>query len=297
MWTKRVDKKMLILMVLHELHQNSPISEIRRARLRELCDDRLNQETDGLQDSFGGGSFEWCLKQLEKLGLFRVVQKDLKETVIVPNIKRIEQFIQRGESRSSLDHAGNKVIETNVEDSILEEIIEEVYDKIMDRAVEIKYNSKPPESYHEIRDFIAKIMANMMSRAFDISVLYDPGSKMQPDKEFIMHAITPVLKMIEHNMEAPFKIIIDYKGISMPSKEVLPRYEPAMDQLFNDCFIRWLESAYDFTISEEDKIKLREGKDKFLSEPLLGYYKIFSSSMYQYLNLLLKTVHLIYESN
>jgi hypothetical protein len=161
MWTKRVDKKMLILMVLHELHQNSPISEIRRARLRELCDDRLNQETDGLQDSFGGGSFEWCLKQLEKLGLFRVVQKDLKETVIVPNIKRIEQFIQRGESRSSLDHAGNKVIETNVEDSILEEIIEEVYDKIMDRAVEIKYNSKPPESYHEIRDFIAKIMANM----------------------------------------------------------------------------------------------------------------------------------------
>jgi hypothetical protein len=299
-WTKEIDRKLLILHVSYEFYQKNHLVEIRRARLRELCDDRLNQETDGLQDSFGGGSFEWCLKELEKLGLFRVVQKNLKETVIVLNINRIEHFIQRGESRSSgssLDRAGKKVIETNIEDSILEEIIEEVYDKIMDRVVEIKYNSKPPESYHEIRNLIAKIMANMMSRAFDISVLYDPGSKMQPNKEFIIHVITPVLKMIEHNMEAPFKITIDYKGISMPSKQVLPRYEPAMDQLINDCFIRWLKSAYDFTISEEDKIKLTGGKVKFLSEPVLGYYKIFGSSMYEYLNLLLKKGHQIYESN
>jgi hypothetical protein len=288
---------LLILTVLHELYQNNGIPEVRRARLKELCDDRLNQETDGLQDSFGGGSFEWCLKKLEKLGLCRAVQKKVKETVIIPNASRIEHFMQREESGSSLDRADKKVIETNVEDSILEEIIEEVYDKIIDKVIEIKYNLKPPESYYEIRNFVAEIMANMMSRAFDISVSYDPGTKMQPNKEFIIRMITPILKMIEHNMEAPFKITIDYKGISEPSKEIFPRYEPAMNQSFNACFIRWLKSAYDFTISEEDKIKLKEGKDKLLSEPALGYYQIFCYSVNQYLSLLQSTGHLVYESN
>jgi hypothetical protein len=75
MWTKKVDRMLLILTVLHELYQNNGIPEVRRARLKELCDDRLNQETDGLQDSFGGGSFEWCLKNLEEQGLLGRVRK------------------------------------------------------------------------------------------------------------------------------------------------------------------------------------------------------------------------------
>jgi hypothetical protein len=288
---------MLMLRVLYELFQNNPTSEVKRARLKEACDDRLNQVTNGVHESYGGGSFEWCLKDLEKLELLRRVHKKKKETIIIPYIDRIEFILQRDELETSFDKADKRVIETNVEDSILEEIIGEVYGKILDRAVGLKYNSKPPESYYEIRNFIAKIIANMMSRAFDLNVSYDPSSKMQPNKELIKAVVTPIFEMVEHSLGSPFNITINYKGISIPSMEVLPRYEPAISQSFNNCFIGWVKSVYDFTISEEDKGKLREGKEKLLPKPVSEYYKVFSSSVYQYLVLLLSTGHLVYEFN
>jgi hypothetical protein len=142
-WTKEVDRKILMLRVLYELYQNNPTLEVRRARLKEACDDRLCQETKSTHESYGGGSFEWCLRDLERRGLLRCVHKKKKETIIIPYINKIEYIFQREELETSFDKADKRIIETNVEDSILEEIIEEVYGKILDRVVEAKYNSKP----------------------------------------------------------------------------------------------------------------------------------------------------------
>jgi hypothetical protein len=285
-----------MLKILHELYENNQTSEVKRARLKEACDDRLNQETAGAHESYGGGSFECCLKDLEKQGLLRCVHSKKKETTIISNMNRIEFILQREVLETSFDKADKRIIETNVEDSILEEIIEEVYGKLLDRVVDLKYNLKPQKSYYEIRDFIAKIIANMMSRAFDINVSYDP-SKMQLNKESIKAVVTPIFEIVEHNLGSPFNITISYKGISIPSMEILSRYEPAISQSLNDCFIGWIKSAYDFTINEEDKKKLREGKEKLLPKPASEYYKVFSSSVYQYLALLLSTGHLVYESD
>jgi hypothetical protein len=129
-----------------------------------------------------------------------------------------------------------------------------------------------------------------MSRAFELNVSYDPTSKMQPNREFIIPIITPVLKMVEGNLEAPFKITIDYKGLSLPSKDVLPKYEPAISQLFNNCFISWVKSSYNFIVNEVDKGKLLKGKDQMLSEPVQGYYRNFRDSVSQYL-ILLQTIN------
>lgn len=293
MWTKKVDRNLLILRVLYEFYLNNLTVEIRRARLRELSDDKLNQETSGLHDSYGGGSFERCLRDLENQGYLTCIHSRKKETTIILNIKRIEYIIQSEQLESSFDKIDKRIIETNVEDSILEEIIEEVYGKILDMAVAEKYSQTPPESYYEIRKFIANINANMMSRAFDLNVSYDPTAKMQPNRELIIALATLIFKMVESNLAAPFKITIDFKGLSMPSKEVLSKYEPAISQSFNNCFIRWVKSAYHLIISEDDKRKLAEGKDKLLSEPVSGYYRIFCESVSHYLGLLQSTSHLV----
>lgn len=134
----------------------------------------------------------------------------------------------------------------------------------------------------------------MMSRAFDISVSYDQ-SKMQLNNELIKAVITPIFKIVEHNIGSPFNITINYKGISPPSMEILPRYELAISQSLNDCFIAWAKSAYDFTVNE-DKKRLTEGKEKLLSKPVSEYYNTFYSSVVQYLALLLSTGRLAYES-
>jgi hypothetical protein len=233
---------------------------------------------------------------LEQQGLLTRVRKSSKETIIIPNENRIDHILQREELEGSFDKVDKKIIETNVEDSILEEIIEEVYGEILDRVVEVKYNLKPPESYYKIRNYLAKIVANGLSRAFDLNVSYDPSStsNMQPDKEFIKAVAAPVMKLIEHNPESPFNITINYKGLSMPSMEVLPRYEPAFFQLTNECFIGWVKATYNFTISEEDKRKLIDGKVQLLSAPAQEYYGIFRDSIYQYLLLLQSIGPLIY---
>lgn len=236
-------------------------------------------------------------KGFRKARATQMCSQKKKETIIIPYINKIEYIFQREELETSFDKADKRIIETNVEDSILEEIIEEVYGKILDRVVEAKYNSKPLESYYEIRNFIAKIIANMMSRAFDLNMSYDPSSKIQPNKELIKAIVTPIFEMVEHNQGAPFNITINYKGISVPSIEVLPRYEPAISQSFNNCFIGWLKSAYNFTISEEVKGKLREGNEKLLPKPVSEYYEVFRSSVSQYLVLLLSSGRLAYTSS
>jgi hypothetical protein len=210
---------------------------------------------------------------------------------IIPNENRIDYILQREELEASFDKADKKLIETNVEDSILEEIIEEVYGEILDRVVEVKYNSKPPESYHIIRNYLAKIVANGLSRAFDLNI---SCTNMQPNKEFIKAVAAPVMKLVEHNLESPFNITINYKGLSIPSMEVLPIYEPAFFQLTNECFIKWVKAVHNFTISEEDKRKLIDGKVQFLSKPALEYYGVFRDSIYQYLILLQSIGPLIY---
>jgi hypothetical protein len=296
MWTKKIDRKNLVLRVLRELYQNNQTSEIRRANLKNSCDDRLNQETNGRHEVFGGASFEWCLDKLEKQGLLTRVRKTSKETTIFPNKNKIDYILQCDELEASFDKADKKLIETNVEDSLLEEIIEEIYGKILDKVVEAKYNSKPPESFREIRHLITKTFANMLSRAFDLNVSFDPSSTstMQPSKEFILAVVEPVMKLVEHNSESPFSITINYKGLSMPSMKVLPRYEPAFLQLNKDCFIGWVKATYNFTISEEDKRKLIDGKVQLLSKPALDYYGIFRDSILQYLSLLQSIGPLIY---
>ena len=223
-------------------------------------------------------------------------RKTSKETIIFPSENNIAYALQCDELEASFDKADKKLIETNVEDNILEEIIEEIYGKILDRVVDAKYNSKPPESYREIRNLIAKTFANMLSRAFDLHVSYDPSStsNMQPSKEFIMAVAEPVMQLVEHNLESPFSITINYKGLSMPSKKVLPRYEPAFLQLTKDCFIGWVKATYNFTISEEDKRKLTDGNVQLLSKPALEFYGIFTDSIYQYLSLLQSIGPLIY---
>jgi hypothetical protein len=281
---------------LRKLYQNNRTSEIRRATLKELSDDRLDQETRHRHETFGGGSFEWCLDKLKEQGLLKRVRKSSKKTIIIPNENRIDYILQGEELEASFDKADKKLIETNVEDSFLEEIIEEVYGKILDKVVEVKYDSKPPESYHKIRYFLSKIIANGLSRAFDLNVSYDPSStsNMQPNKEFIKAVVAPVMELVGHNPQSPFNITINYKGLSMPSMEVLPRYEPAFFQLTSECFIGWVKAAYNFIISEEDKRKLIDGKVQLLSKPALEYYGIFRNSIYQYVNLLQSIGPLIY---
>ena len=71
MWTKNLDKKLIVLQILSEFYERNNETEIRRARLKESCEDRLNQVTGGLHDNYGG-SFDRYLRELEQIGAITI---------------------------------------------------------------------------------------------------------------------------------------------------------------------------------------------------------------------------------
>lgn len=54
LWTKDIDKQMLILEVLVQEYEKNGVKEIRHAALKELCDDMLNEKTEGRMEAYGG---------------------------------------------------------------------------------------------------------------------------------------------------------------------------------------------------------------------------------------------------
>src|SRR4026208_1907995 len=139
MWTKNTDKRLLILQVLYDLYQKNNITEIRRVKLKELCDNKLNEETEGEQDDYGG-SFQRYLKELEDKGMLRCIQVGKKETTIIADVRRIEYQVQLKEINESLDKKDKKILQTSFEDSIWEELVEETFSSELDKIIRLKYN-------------------------------------------------------------------------------------------------------------------------------------------------------------
>ena len=184
MWTKNLDKKLIILQVLHEFYEKNNETEIRRAKLNELCGDRLNQVTNGLHDSYGG-SFDRYLRELEQVGaITRRAQKSRKFTFIISNIGRIEAILTEIKLNESFRRIDKKMIEQNVEDSMLEELIENTYNLAIDKLVNPTH-SLTPDSYFIMKEMIAKVMANTLSRCFEFNISYEDQSNFQLDNQFI----------------------------------------------------------------------------------------------------------------
>jgi hypothetical protein len=53
MWTKHIDKKLIILHVLLEEYQKTGITKIRRSLLKDMCNDKLLEESGRSQEIYG----------------------------------------------------------------------------------------------------------------------------------------------------------------------------------------------------------------------------------------------------
>src|SRR5437762_12739657 len=95
MWTKNIDKRQIILQVLLEICEKNNITEVRRAVLKDRCDDELFKKTDGREDTYGG-SFERYLKEMEGKNALKIIQKSKKKTMIAPNITKIKRLLLWG---------------------------------------------------------------------------------------------------------------------------------------------------------------------------------------------------------
>src|SRR6478672_75017 len=123
MWTKNIDKILIILQVLLEIYEKNSITEIRRSVLKDRCDDELFKKTNGREDTYGG-SLERYLKELKEEKALEIIHKSKKNTIIVPNITRIKHLLTSQRLGGLLDESTPHFTEEEIQQSTWERIIE-----------------------------------------------------------------------------------------------------------------------------------------------------------------------------
>src|SRR5438067_2089463 len=123
MWTKNIDKILIILQVLLEMYEKNNITEIRRSVLKDKCEDELNIKTGGEYVDYGG-SFDRYLKELEEEKALKIIQKSKKKTIIVPNITRVKHLLTSKRLSGLLDESTPHFTEEEIQQDVWEKIIE-----------------------------------------------------------------------------------------------------------------------------------------------------------------------------
>ena len=300
MWTKNIDKKLIILQVIYENYEKNNKVEFRYSRLKEECEDRL--EALEYKGSYGG-SFERYLKKLEADDVLRRISKGKKDTIFVADIKKIQYLVELQRLDRSFQTIDKKITDQSLEDAFLEEAIEEAFSSTLDNRVNKKYGimhdssskqeSSPYQSYLPIKEFIARLMANMMSRLFYINIKCSE-SNFPSNRESISAILKPLIEVVQSNPAEPFKITFEYNG--MPTTTFLDKiraisiFEPAISRIMAEPFVKWAKAACDYEVQEEDKRKIAEGNFSrhSLSDPAVyDHLEIFENSVNHYTNLLL----------
>src|SRR5436309_628071 len=124
MWTKNIDKILIILQVLLEIYEKNSITKVRRSVLKKRCEDRLNIRTEGEQVDYGG-SFERYLKELEEKDAIKIIHDSKKKkTIIIPIIPRIHSLLTTIRLNGLADESTPHLTEEEIQQSTWEKIIE-----------------------------------------------------------------------------------------------------------------------------------------------------------------------------
>ena len=128
-------------------------------------------------------------------------------------------------------------------------------------------------------------MANMMSRTFEFNISY-PDRNLKLNQQFFKTLVDPLLKIVQRAVKVPFKMEIDYKGLSRSPEDELTKFEPALRRLKAEYFEKWTREVFNYQIHEEDKRYVDAGLFHMLDKPASEYYAIFHESAVDYTNLL-----------
>jgi hypothetical protein len=295
MWTKNIDKNLIILQVLTEFYQKNNITEIRRTELKEHCDNRLYELTNGEQVEYGG-SFERCLKSLEEVGALKCIKKGKKLTVIVSDLKRIDSLLLNKKLNDSFMNVRVILPPKNIEDEMWEEIIESEANSAFDGKAEeivqnfdtlfpIKDKTKQLQSHLFLKQAATRIASHISSRLLEFYIQHKDDN-FQASSDIVKDLGMIARKIAKNNPQAQFKVIIEYKGISESGIKLGQIMGPAISKIMGENFRNWATSVLHHNFNEEDKRHLNDGRFDLLSPIAKGFYEeIYYPSLQYYANL------------
>jgi hypothetical protein len=285
---------MLILEVLMQEYEKNGGNQIRRHKLKELCDDMLNEKTEGRMEAYGG-SFQRVLNALEEKMAIKYEKKGPKMTLIIFDIPRIKSLLLDKRFGRLLYNDNMKLTEQEIEPTIWEKIVEQEIGIILnERVKEIyrRYKLHPDfnddliqRSYLSIKETITKITSFIAASLYDFIISHQ-NKDFQLDEDIIIDLGKIARKIASKNLSARFKLVIEYKGVQGSGEELGLVLGPSyFKTILPKCFAQWADNVFNYKVSEEDVKKLSEVKIHLLSPTAKEYYHIFYTSLKDYLNI------------
>jgi hypothetical protein len=276
-------KELIIMLKLVEHYNENGDQPIRYSRLREPCNDLLNELTEYRYDF--GGSFDTYINNLHRDGFLVREKASPKRTFIIPDIAKIKSHLQKKEIIDSLNTMN--LVQKEFDLKLLSRLLGDAYfETYLDKPMDIsnQYSPRQRPSTESIR------YLNYIWEAFGIEVCSNPSPykimyAYPHEKTFHLDekTVKDLLKIGDHIAKinndptysvAPFKIILEFRDVSLDREEINIR-----SKKISECFVRWANEFHNIAISNEDLLSLTNKKDNISNPEIKSLYTEFMVDM------------------
>jgi hypothetical protein len=216
-WPKYIDHELILLESLSEYYEKSGKTVIRRTELKELCDKRLYEKTDGRQAEYGGGTFQSTIKKLEEKLAFSRVSNAPKKTMITIDIKRIKSLLLDKKYGQFLESDNTRITDQELPTDVFQKIIEDMIDAILEKGIKTRFptinfdDQLIRRSHHPLKEAAKKIGSFLASAQFDFILSHEDKKFELSDDVYTQLVKVVLMDIVRKNPKKPFKIVIDIR--------------------------------------------------------------------------------------
>lgn len=299
-WPKYIDHELILLESISEYYEKNNKTEVRRTELKEICDKRLYERTEGRQAEYGGGTFQSTLKKLEENLALKRVSKGPKKTIMNFNIKRIKSLLIYKKYGQYLESDNTRITDQELSPDILQKIIEDMIDAILEKGIKFRFptinfdDQLIRRSHHPLKEAAKKIGSFLASAQFDFVLSHEDKKFELSDDVYAQLVKVILMDIVRKNPKKRFKILIEYKGLPYSGTKLgLVFMSPLFKTIIPKYFVEWAKNAHNYEVPNEDIDILRNISVDFLDHlnpSTRMIFNIFFDSLKKYVQIWSETV-------
>ncbi len=254
---KNIDHELIILESLSEYYKKSGKTHIRRAELKEVCDKRLYEKTDGGQVEYGGGTFESTLKKLEeKLAIHRKLNGPGK-TMFVIDIKRIGSLLLY-KRYEFLENDNTKIADQELSQDTLQKTIADMIDAILEEGIRIKFLSNLDDpliqrSHQPLKEAAKNIGSHLASTQFDFIISHEDENFKLNEDAFAQLIKVVLLDIVRKSPKKRFKLLIEYTGLPYSGTKLGTVFmQTILRIIIPKHFVKWAKQVHNYEVPDKD---------------------------------------------
>lgn len=298
-WPKYIDHELILLESISEYYEKNNKTEVRRTELKEICDERLYEKTEGRQAEYGGGTFQSTLKKLEENLALKILSKGPKKTIINFDIKRIKSLMIY-KKYGHLESDNTRITDQELSPDILQKITEDMIDVILEKGIKIKFPTINVDdqlirlSHHPLKEAAKKIGSFLASAQFDFILSHEDKEFRLSDEVYAQLVKIVLMDIVRKNPKKRFKILIEYKGLPYSGTKLgLVFMSPLFRTIIPKYFVEWAKNVHNYEVPNEDIDTFQNVRVDFLDRlnpSTRNFFNIFFDSLKKYVKIWSETV-------